>query len=68
MNIKFSEHVTKTDDGPFNGCTTPMVYLGKYIFKDLNTGKLHLKNNLLILNSKKYMNQIMYTLLQHDYV
>ena len=38
--LKFSEHVIKSDDGPFNGSTTPMVDLGKYIFKDLNTGKI----------------------------
>ena len=30
----------QTDDGPFNGFTTPMVDLGTYIFKDLNTGKI----------------------------
>ena len=39
LNLKFSEHVIEADDGPFKGSTTPMVNLGKYIFKYLNTGK-----------------------------
>ena len=29
----------EADHRPFNGSTTPMVDLGTYIFKDLNTGK-----------------------------
>ena len=49
LNLKLSEHIIKVDDGPFNGCTTPMVDLGAYIFKYLNTGKLHLNNSLLML-------------------
>ena len=40
LNIKYSEHVIEVDDGPFNGSITPMVDLGTYIFKDLNTGKI----------------------------
>ena len=36
---KFSEHVIKADGGPFKGSTTPMVYLGMYVFKYLNAGK-----------------------------
>ena len=31
LNLKFSEHVIKADDGPFNGSTTPLVDLGTYI-------------------------------------
>ena len=38
LNSKFSEHVIKYDDGHFNRCTTPMVDLGTYMFKYLNTG------------------------------
>ena len=40
LNLKISEHVIKEDDGHFKGSTTPMVYLGTYIFKDLNTEKI----------------------------
>ena len=40
LNLKLSEHVTEADDGPLNRSTTPMVNLGTYIFKDLNTGKI----------------------------
>ena len=40
FNLKFSEHVIKADGVPFKGSITPMVYLGKYIFKDLNTEKI----------------------------
>ena len=38
--VGFSEHVIEAYDGPFNGSTTPMVDLGEYIFKDLNTGEI----------------------------
>ena len=38
LNLRFSEHVIESDDGPFKGSTTPMVNLGTDIFKDLNTG------------------------------
>ena len=37
LDIKFSEHIIEADDGPFKGSTTPMVDLGKYTFKILNT-------------------------------
>ena len=40
LNLKFSEHVIEADDGTFKGSTTPMVDLGTYIFKYLNTGKI----------------------------
>ena len=66
LNLKFSEHVIKSYDGPFNGSTTTMVDLGTYIFRYLNKGKLHLKNRLLMLMSKKYMNHSMYVLLQNN--
>ena len=51
LNFKISEHVIKADDGPFKMSTTPMVYLGTYVFKDLNTVKLHLNNRLPIITS-----------------
>ena len=38
LNLKFYEHIIKADDGPFNKSKTPMVDLGPYIFKYLNTG------------------------------
>ena len=37
LNIKFSEHVIKADDGPLNWYTAPMVDLGTYLLKYLNT-------------------------------
>ena len=40
LNIKFSEHVIKADDGHFKGSTTPMVDLGTHKFKDINTEKI----------------------------
>ena len=36
-----------------------MVDVGVYLFKDLNTGKLNLKNCLLMFTSRKYMSQNM---------
>ena len=32
LNLKFSDHVIKSDDRPFKGSTTPMVDLGTYEF------------------------------------
>ena len=58
----------EADDGPFKGSTTPMVDLGTYIFKYSNTGKLHLNNCLLMLPSKKYINQNMRVMLQNNYL
>ena len=40
LNLKFSEHVIEGDYGTFKGYTNPMVNLGTYIFKYLNTGKI----------------------------
>ena len=38
--LKLSEHVIKTYNGTFKGSTKPMVDLGAYTFKYLNTGKI----------------------------
>ena len=40
LNLKFSYHVIEAGDGTFKGSTSPMVYLGEYEFKDLETGKI----------------------------
>ena len=40
LYLKLSEHVIEADDGPFKMSTTPMVDLGTYIFKILNTEKI----------------------------
>ena len=40
LNLEFSEHFIKANDGHFKGSTEPIVDLGTYIFKDLNTGKI----------------------------
>ena len=46
LNLKLSEHVTKSDYGPFKGSSAPMLDLVTYEFKYLNTGKLHPNNCL----------------------
>ena len=38
LNLKLYEHVIEADVVHFKGYSTPMVNLGKYIFKDLNEG------------------------------
>ena len=38
VNIKFSEHAIKEGDGPLKGFMAPMVDLGMYEFKNLDTG------------------------------
>ena len=37
LNVKSSDHVIEADDGPLKGIETPIVYLGRYRFKDINT-------------------------------
>ena len=39
INLKLSENFVKADDEPFSGSIAPIVDLGTYVFKDLNTGK-----------------------------
>ena len=40
INLKCYEHVIKWVDGPLQGSTAPMVDLGAYECKDLNTGNI----------------------------
>ena len=40
LNLKFYDRVIESDDRSFKGYTTPMVYLGMYEFKILNTGEI----------------------------
>ena len=40
IKFKFSDHVTKADDGPFKASIAPIVYLSTYKFKYLNKGKI----------------------------
>ena len=39
LNLGLSEHVIEADDGPLKGLTAPMIYVGMYELKNLNTGK-----------------------------
>ena len=43
LNQNKIKHVIEASDGSFIGSTAPMVDLGAYLFKYLNTGKLNLK-------------------------
>ena len=40
LKLKWSEHVIESDNGILKGSTTPMVYLGIYIFKGLSKEKI----------------------------
>ena len=40
LNLKLSDHVIEAYDRYLKGSTEPMVYLGTYEFKYLNTGKI----------------------------
>ena len=68
LNLKSSDHVIKVDDGPFKGSTTPMVYLVTYVYKDLNTGRLHTDNILLMVILRKYMSQDISVIPLYNYV
>ena len=43
LNLKLLDHVIEADSGTFKGSTSPMVDMGTYEFKDLNTEKITLK-------------------------
>ena len=58
-NLELSEHVIEAGDAPFSRSTTSMDHLVTYILKILIQGKFHQKNHLLMLKSKKYMNNNM---------
>ena len=47
LNFIFSYHAIEAGDGTFEGSTSPMVYLSKYEFKDLNTGKITPKHSFI---------------------
>ena len=40
LNLKISDHVIKSNDGPFKGSKSPMIHMGTYEFYDLNTGNI----------------------------
>ena len=40
LNLKLCEHIINIDDGALKGLTSPMIDLGNYTFKGLNTGKI----------------------------
>ena len=40
IGFKISDHIIEAYDGPFKGSKTPMVDLGTYEFKNLNTEKI----------------------------
>ena len=40
LNLKCFDHAIEADYGTFKGSTSPMVDLGMYEFKDLNSGKV----------------------------
>ena len=57
LNIKLSDHVTKSDYVTLKGSSTLMINLGTYEFIHLNIRQLHLNNSLQMLIQKKYMIQ-----------
>ena len=68
INSKISDHAIGADDGPFKGCTAPMVDLGTYELKKNIQRKLHLNDCLRMLMHKKFINRNMSVLLTNDYV
>ena len=40
LNLKLSEHVIEENDGTFKGLAAPMVDMGTFEFKYLNSGKI----------------------------
>ena len=54
LNPKFSDHTIEADDRPLKGSTAPIVDLGMYELKNLNTGNI--TNGELFMNI--YMEEI----------
>ena len=65
LNLKFSDHIIETDDGPFKGYTAPMIDMGKYYFKYLNTEDI---TSLQMRTQNKYMNCNKSVLLLNNYM
>ena len=40
LDLELSDYIIETNDGPIKGSTEPMVDLGTYEFKYLNTGNI----------------------------
>ena len=49
LDINFSYRVIIRGNGPYKGCSTPMVDVNKYNFKYLKDKNLNRKNHLSIL-------------------
>ena len=62
LNLKISNHSIKYHDRPSIGATAPTVDLGRYVFKDLNTGKIKLKESLTDAYSENYISENIYVL------
>ena len=65
LNLKFSDHIIETDDGPFKGYTAPMIDMGKYYFKYLNTEDI---TSLQMRTQNKYINCNKSVLLLNNYM
>ena len=54
LNLKFSDHVIKANDGPFKGSTALIFDLGMYESKELNTVKISPK----VLFTNAYIEEV----------
>ena len=57
LNIKLLDHFIEENDGPVKASNAPMVDMGTYEFKDLNTGKITTEEFLQMFMQNKYMNR-----------
>ena len=53
MDLKLFDHVTKADDGTFKGSRAPMVDLGMYEFKHLNTGNITPEESFMNIHAEE---------------
>ena len=68
LYLKFSDHVIQAYDWTFKGSTAPMVDMGTYEFKDLNTETITPEESFIMLTQKKYLNRNKNILILNDHM
>ena len=63
LNLKLSEHIIKSDDGPLKVSVAPVVDLGTHEFRNLNRGKITSKESLMKLQQVRTYNKQLHTIL-----
>ena len=55
LDIKFSEEIIFRGDGPFKGCSAPMIDVSTYEFKPLTENKVKPEESFINVYAKKIL-------------